>query len=81
MAGVAKVITIIGSSPESFADAVSNAVEAASQTVRGISGADVISMSAEVSDGQVTVYRATVNLAFGVENAEGPPYGTAGEDQ
>jgi dodecin len=76
MPGVAKVITIIGSSPESFADAVSNAVAEASQTVRGINGAQVISMSAEVSDGQVTEYRATVNLAFAVETAEGPPHGT-----
>lgn len=74
MPGVAKVITLIGSSPESFADAVSNAVTEASQTVRGINGAQVISMSAEVEDGQVTEYRATVNLAFAVETAEAPPH-------
>jgi flavin-binding protein dodecin len=78
MTGVAKVITIIGSSPESFADAVSNAVAEASRSVRNITGADVISMSAEVSEGQVTEFRATVNLAFAVEVAKGPPYGTAG---
>jgi dodecin len=75
MPGVAKVITIIGSSPESFAQAVANAVTEASQTVRGINGAQVISMSAEVEDGYVTEYRATVNLAFAVETAEGPPHG------
>ena len=76
MPGVAKVITIIGSSPESFADAVSNAVAEASKTVRNITGADVISLTAEVSDGQVTAYRATVNLAFGVDVSESPPHGT-----
>jgi flavin-binding protein dodecin len=77
MAGVAKVITIIGSSPDSFADAVSNAVAEASKTVRNITGADVISLTAEVSDGQVTAYRATVNLAFAVETVmEAPPHGT-----
>lgn len=80
MPGVAKVITIIGSSPESFADAVSNAVAEASRTVRGITGASVISMSAEVSDGQVTEFRATVNIAFAVEVAEGPPFGVSGGD-
>lgn len=67
MAGVAKVVTIIGSSPESFAKAAEAAVEEASKTLRGISGAHVISMSAEVSDGRITEFRTTVDIAFGVE--------------
>ena len=48
MASIAKVITIIGSSPESFAKAADAAVQEASKTLRGIKGVDVISMSAEV---------------------------------
>lgn len=67
MAAVAKVVTIIGSSPESFAKAAEAAVQEAAKTLRGITGADVISMSAEVSDGQITEFRTTVNIAFGVE--------------
>lgn len=67
MAGVAKVVTIIGSSPESFAKAAEAAVEEASKTLRGIHGAHVESMSAEVSDGKITEFRTTVNIAFGVE--------------
>jgi flavin-binding protein dodecin len=67
MPGVAKVVTIIGSSPESFAKAADAAVAEASKTLRGITGADVISMSAEVSDGKITEFRTTVNLAFAVE--------------
>ncbi|HEX6491071.1 MAG TPA: dodecin family protein [Gaiellaceae bacterium] len=67
MADVAKVITIIGSSPESFAKAADAAVQEAAKTVRGISGADVISMSALVEDERITVYRTTVNIAFGIE--------------
>ncbi len=67
MAHVAKVITIIGSSPESFAKAADAAVQEASRTIRGITGADVISMSAEVQDGRITEFRTTVNIAFGVE--------------
>ena len=42
MADVAKVITIIGSSPESFAKAADAAVQEASKTLRGITGADVV---------------------------------------
>src|SRR5256714_5700516 len=67
MADIAKVITIIGSSPESFAKAADAAVQEASKTVRGITGADVISMSALVENDRITQYRTTVNIAFGVE--------------
>jgi hypothetical protein len=67
MADIAKVITIIGSSPESFAKAADAAVQEASQTVRGITGADVVSMSALVENDRITQYRTTVNIAFGVE--------------
>lgn len=67
MANIAKVITIIGSSPESFAKAADAAVQEASKTLRGISGADVISMSAIVEGNKITEFRTTVNIAFAVE--------------
>jgi flavin-binding protein dodecin len=67
MPQVAKVITIIGSSPESFAQAAQAAVEEAAKTIRGITGADVISMSCEVEGDRITEYRTTVNIAFAVE--------------
>jgi dodecin len=68
MAGVGKVITIIGSSPESFAKAAEAAVAEAAKTVRGISGAHVVSMSAVVEGDRITEFRTTVNIAFGVES-------------
>ena len=67
MAEVAKVVRIIGSSPESFAKAADAAVQEASKTVRGITGADVISMSALVEGERISEYRTTVNIAFAVE--------------
>ena len=67
MAGIAKVITIIGSSSESFAKAADAAVQEASKTVRGISGAHVISMSATVENDHIAEYRTTVDIAFAVE--------------
>ena len=48
MADVAKVITLIGSSPTSFADAAQAAVTEAAKTIRGITGADVVTMSCQV---------------------------------
>ena len=68
MASVAKVVRIIGSSPESWAKAGDAAVQEAAKTVRGISGAHVVSMSALVEDGRISEYRTTVDIAFGVES-------------
>jgi dodecin len=70
MANVAKVVTIIGNSPESFARAADAAVQEAAKTLRGITGADVISMSASVEDGRITEYKTTVNIAFAVERGD-----------
>ena len=67
MADVAKVVTIIGSSPQGFAEAAANAVEEAAKTLRGITGADVVSMSAVVDGDRIAEYRTTVNIAFAVE--------------
>jgi flavin-binding protein dodecin len=67
MADVAKVVTVIGSSPESFAKAADVAVQEAAKTLRGITGADVISMSANVENGRISMYKTTVNIAFGLE--------------
>ena len=67
MADIAKVITIIGSSPESFAKAADAAVHEAAKTVRWITGASVVSMSAVVEDERISAYRTTVNIAFAVE--------------
>ncbi len=67
MAQVAKVVTIIGSSPDSFAEAARVAVAEAARTIRGITGIDVVSMSAEVDGDQITQFRTTVNVAFAVE--------------
>jgi dodecin len=72
---VAKVVTIIGSSPESFAKAAANAVEEAAKTLRNITGADVVSMTTKVEDGVITQYRVTVNIAFKLERpAHGAPF-------
>ena len=67
MADVAKVVTIIGSSTEGFAEAAAAAVAEAAKTLRGISGAQVVSMSAVVENDRITEYRTTVNIAFAIE--------------
>jgi flavin-binding protein dodecin len=67
MSSIAKVITVIGNSPDGFAEAAQVAVTEAAKTLRGISGADVLSMSCEVEGDKITSYRTTVNIAFAIE--------------
>jgi flavin-binding protein dodecin len=69
MANVAKVVTIIGSSPESFAKAADVAVQEAAKTLRGIAGAQVVSMSADVEGDRISMYKTTVNIAFAIERS------------
>lgn len=67
MANIAKVIRVIGQSNTSFADATRVAVKEAALTVRDIHGAHVVEMSAVVEGDDVTLFRTTVDIAFGVE--------------
>jgi flavin-binding protein dodecin len=69
---VVKVVELVGSSPNSFSDAVRNAVTRASKTIRNITGVDVISSNATVDGGEITNYKVAVKIAFVLEGpAEG----------
>lgn len=76
--GVVKVLELVGSSPNSFSDAVRNAVKIASQTIRNIRGVEVINSNADVGDnGEITLYKVNVKLAFLIERSADAT--TAGE--
>lgn len=64
---VARVTKITASSPSSFEDAISEGLRRASQTVRGITGLEVVAQKAKVVDGKVTEFRATMELTFVLE--------------
>ena len=68
MADIAKVITIIGNSPESFAEAAQVAVQRLRRRCVG-SRAPTSSDEREVEGDQITMYRTTVNIAFAVERS------------
>ena len=65
---VVRITEVVGSSPNSFSDAVRNAVQAAAETVRGIRGVEVISSNADVDEnGNLSLYKAHCKIAFNVE--------------
>jgi len=61
---VAKVITVIGSSPESWEKAAATAVAAASKRVKGVHVADVQKLYMHCEKGKIVSYRARIRLAF-----------------
>jgi flavin-binding protein dodecin len=64
---VIKVIEVMGVSNESWDDAATQALKGAQNTVRNISGLEVVSQTAKVKDGKISEYHATCKVAFRVE--------------
>jgi flavin-binding protein dodecin len=67
---VAKIIEVVGSSAESWEDAVRAAVTEASRTLRGVTGVDVQDWTASVEDGEIVEYKANVKIAFAIDSGE-----------
>jgi flavin-binding protein dodecin len=67
---VIRVIELVGVSDKSWSDAAQQAVTRASETIRHISGLDVVHSTAVVRDGKIVEYHVTVKLAFAVEPAD-----------
>jgi flavin-binding protein dodecin len=62
-----KVIELVGNSSESWEDAAQNALTDAEETLEEISGIEIVEQTAEVENGQIDQYRATVHVAFALQ--------------
>lgn len=63
---IVKVIEVIGKSPKSFDDALENAVEEVSKTVRNIDSVFVKDFKAHVTDGKIASYGVICKISFRV---------------
>jgi len=71
MAGsVYKIITLVGTSPESWEKAASSAVETASKSLRDLRIAEIEELDLQIENGKVTNYRAKVRVSFKYEGKE-----------
>ena len=61
---VYKVIELVGSSEKSWEEAVNNAVEAASVSLRDLRICEVVKLDTKIEDGKVVAYRARVQISF-----------------
>jgi len=67
---VYKVIELVGTSTESWEQAVSTAVARASQSLRDLRIAEVSTLDVQIENGAVTAYRAKVKVSFKYEGGD-----------
>lgn len=61
---VYKIITLVGTSPDSWEKAAANAVSTAAKTLRDLRIAEIDELDMQIENGQVTSYRAKVKISF-----------------
>jgi flavin-binding protein dodecin len=64
---VYKVITLVGTSPKSWEDAATAAVETAAKTLRELRIAEIEELDMQIDKGKVISYRARVKVSFKYE--------------
>jgi flavin-binding protein dodecin len=64
---VYKIITLVGTSTESWEKAAASAVEMASKSLRELRVAEVDELDMVIEDGKVRAYRAKVKISFKYE--------------
>jgi len=67
---VYKVITLVGTSPESWEKAAASAVQMAAKTLRDLRIAEIEELDLQIENGKVTNYRARVRVSFKYEGKE-----------
>ena len=65
---VYKVVEIVGSSPDSIADAVKSGIARASKTIRHIGWFEVVNTRGHVEDGEVKQFQVTMKVGFKMED-------------
>jgi dodecin len=70
--GQVRVIELVGVSTRSWSDAAQRAVKRASQTLRGITGLDVIHSTAVVREAKIVEYHVNLKIAFVMEGPVTP---------
>ena len=61
---VYKVIELVGSSENSWEEAVKNAVDVASESLRDLRICEVVKLDTKIEDGKIKAFRARVQLSF-----------------
>jgi len=64
---VYKIITLVGTSPDSWEKAAANAVTTAAKSLRELRIAEIDELDMQIENGKVSNYRAKVRVSFKYE--------------
>jgi len=67
---VYKVIELVGTSPVSWEEAASSAVEMAAKSLRDLRIAEVVEMDLQIENGKVLAYRTKIKVSFKYKSEE-----------
>ena len=68
MSATYKMTEIVGTSTESFADAVKNGVKRASKNLRNLNWFEVVEERGMIKDGAVAEFQVTIKVGFKLED-------------
>ncbi len=68
--GVVKVLELVGESNNGFEDAIQQAVHRAGSVVNGITGVEVLNMTADVQGNEIMEYKANIKVAYLADDGE-----------
>ena len=64
MGNTYKLIELVGTSDQSFSEAVQNAISEASRTVKGLSWFEVVEQRGRITDNRVEEYQVKLRVGF-----------------
>ncbi len=64
-----KMITLVGTSKDSYSDAIRGAVKTAGDTVRNLNWFEVTEFRGRIEDGEVAEFQAKIQIGFKVEGS------------
>ncbi len=67
-----RVVELVGVSDKSWSDAAQQAVSRASETLRNITGVDVLHSTGVVREGRIVEYHVDLKIAFAVDRQDAP---------
>ena len=65
-----KLVELVGTSDESYAEATKRAVDRASQTIRGLGWFTVTELRGLIQDGEISEYQTTAKIGFRLLDAD-----------
>ena len=68
MSNVYKKLELVGLSPNSYQEAIDNAVTKAAESLRGLSWYEIVEQRGHITDGKVSEYQVVLKVSFKLDD-------------